>query len=150
MISARFEALGYHRNEGFSKKIRIPWLLVSQSQDSVQARPFENRNFSPRSFSPNNLKFSRKSFSGKMFLGRRVSVESGFPEICLDCGISQWLRLLGILEMNDFPKIPKILWFLLSKSWNSWQINDFWEIWSSRVFLKWKISSIFPKSLIIG
>ena len=58
-----------------------------------QAKPFENRNFSPRNISPRNLNFSGKGFSGKcfsgeMFLGERVSVESGFPEIFPDSGIS--------------------------------------------------------------
>ena len=61
-----------------------------------------NRNFSPRNISPRNLNFSGKSYSGKcfseeMFLGGRVSVESGFPEICPDSGIS------GIVEAPGYP-----------------------------------------------
>ena len=58
-----------------------------------QAKPFENKNFSPRNISPRNLNFSGKSFSGKtfsgeIFLGERDSVESGFPKICADSGVS--------------------------------------------------------------
>ena len=67
-----------------------------------QAKPFKNRNFSPRNISPRNLNFSGKSFSGKsfsgeMFLGERVSVESGFPEICPDSGISGIVEAPGYL-----------------------------------------------------
>ena len=67
-----------------------------------QAKPFENRNFSAEKHSPRNLNFSGKcfsgkSFSGETFLGGRVSVESEFPEICPDSGISR------IVEAPGYP-----------------------------------------------
>ena len=49
-----------------------------------------------------------------MFLGGRVSVESGFPEICLDSGISRIVEASGYLSMEEFQNILKILDFLLA------------------------------------
>ena len=74
------------------------------SERFPQARPFENKNLSPRNLNVSGKNFSGESFTGEKFLGERVSVESRFPEICPDSGISGIVEAPGYLGNEGFSK----------------------------------------------